>query len=125
MDRIQLMARLALLVAALGLLGLSGCSLSWVPPVAVAAAVEGVSLNQSGKTVSDHLSSLVTGSDCSILAYTKTGTYCRSAAEIAADEARRSRPYPGYCYRQRGGVACFTEPDPTATTELDIVPVTR
>ena len=125
MDRFQLMARLSLMGAAFGLFGLSGCEIGWVPPVAVAAAVEGVSLNQTGKTVSDHLASLVTGSDCSVLGYTKTGTYCRTAAEIAKEEALLSRPYDGYCYRQRGGVVCFTDPDPTATTELDIYPVAR
>ncbi len=79
--------------------------------------VEGVSLNQTGKTASDHLASIATGDDCSLLDYTKTGKYCRTAAEMAQEQATRNRPYPRYCYRQRADVICYDTPDRTATHE--------
>jgi hypothetical protein len=105
---------------ALGL-PLAGCETIGVLPAAgIAAAVEGVSLNASGKTVSDHLVSAITGDDCSVLRYTKNGKYCLSAAEIAAEEARLHRPYEGTCYKVRGNVACYDQFDPTHTSETTV-----
>nr|WP_298682395.1 hypothetical protein [uncultured Dongia sp.] len=89
------------------------------------AVVEGVSLNQTGKTASDHLASLATGNDCSLIDYTKTGKYCRTAAEMAQEQAEKTRPYPGYCYRQRANVVCYDTPDRTATNGVDIYPAAR
>jgi hypothetical protein len=102
-------------------LPLGGCAAAAaLPPVAIAAGVEGVSLNQTGKTGSDHLISLVTGEDCSILRYTHTGKYCLTDAEVAAQEAALHRPYFGTCYRLRGGVSCYDQPDPTHTSETSV-----
>ena len=79
---------------ALPLLGLGGLALSlslggcqtmgFLPAAAIAGTVEGVSLNQTGKTASDHLVSAITGEDCSVLRYTKNGKYCLTDAEIAS-----------------------------------------
>lgn len=100
---------------------LGGCAAAEVvPPVALAATVEGISLNQSGKTASDHIVSLITGEDCSVLRYTKTGKYCLTAAEIARQNAMLHRPYEGTCYRLRSGVTCYTEADATHTSETDV-----
>ena len=114
----------ARLCLALGLLTLSltagGCSIT--PDLALAAVVEGVSLNQTGKTASDHVVSLISGEDCSIRRYTKTGNYCMTAAEIAQEEARLHKPYEGDCYQRRGGVACYDAVDQTATSEISIYP---
>lgn len=109
------------LLAGLGM-GLSGCGVpEVVPPLAIAAGIEGVSLNQTGKTVSDHLSSWVTGEDCSVLRSVKDGgKYCRSDAELAQADARLHRPYLGDCYRTRGGVACYDQPDATHTSETNV-----
>ncbi len=107
------------LLLAVGLLA-GGCSIA--PPLAIAATVEGVSLNQTGKTASDHVVSLISGEDCSILRYTKTGKYCQTAAEIAQEEARLHAPYEGNCYRRRGGVVCNAAVDQTATSEISIYP---
>lgn len=98
-----------------------GCAaVGILPPVALAAGIEGVSLNQTGKTGSDHLASLVTGEDCSILRYTHSGKYCLTDAQVAAQEAALHKPYFGTCYRLRSGVACYDEPDPTHTSETNV-----
>jgi hypothetical protein len=109
------------LLAGLGL-SLGGCALpAVVPAVGIAAGIEGVSLNQTGKTASDHLASWVTGEDCNVLRSTKDGgSYCRSAAEIAQAQAELHRPYLGDCYRVRGGVTCYDAPDATHTAETNV-----
>ncbi|WP_162917298.1 hypothetical protein [Dongia deserti] len=100
---------------------LSGCTaLALTPAAAVYAGVEGVALNQTGKLASDHAVSAITGQDCSFLRYKDTGNYCRSAAEIAAQEARERRDLAGYCYRRLGLVTCYERPDPTATDEIRV-----
>ena len=114
--------RLLLPLIGLALLaGLSGCTaIALAPAAAVYAAVEGVSLNQTDKLMSDHVVSAVTGQDCSFLKYKDTGNYCRSAAEIAASEAIARRDLSDYCYRRRGMVTCYDTPDPTASSEIRI-----
>jgi hypothetical protein len=112
---------LAPLVGLALLAGLSGCAtLAAVPAVAVYAGVEGLSLNHTDKLASDHLVSAVTGQDCSFLKYKDTGNYCRSAAEIAAEQAKARRDLSGYCYRRRGLVTCYATPDPTASGEIRV-----
>jgi hypothetical protein len=102
-------------------LSLGGCqTIGFLPAVAIAGTVEGVSLNQTGKTVSDHLVSAVTGEDCSVLRYTKNGKYCLTDAEIAAADARLHRPYEGTCYKVRGNVACYDQADATHTSETEV-----
>lgn len=102
-------------------LSLGGCqTLGFLPAVAIAGTVEGVSLNQTGKTASDHLVSAITGEDCSVLRYTKNGKYCLTDAEIAAEEARLHRPYEGTCYKVRGNVACYDQADATHTSETEV-----
>ena len=100
---------------------LTGCeTLALTPAIAVYGAVEGIALNQTGKLASDHAASAVTGQDCSFLRYKDTGNYCRSAAEIAAEEAKARRDLSGYCYKTRGLVTCYETPDPTASNEIRI-----
>jgi len=108
-------------VLVLGGLAMAGCqTLGVLPAAAVAATVEGVSLNQTGKTASDHFVSAVTGEDCSVLRYTKNGKYCLTEAEVAANEARLHRPYEGTCYRVRGNVTCYDQPDAQHTSETSV-----
>jgi hypothetical protein len=112
---------LTLTLLLVGGLALAGCEAIGVLPAAgIAATVEGVSLNASGKTVSDHLVSAITGDDCSVLRYTKNGKYCLTEAEIAAAEARLRRPYEGTCYKVRGNVACYDQGDATHTSETTV-----
>ncbi len=98
---------------------LPGC-VAMLPAAAVYAGVEGVSLNQTDKLMSDHVASAVTGQDCSFLKYKDSGIYCRSAAEIAEQAAKERRDLSGYCYRRRGMVTCYDTPDPTATDEIQV-----
>ena len=108
---------LSLALAAL----LSGCvAAAAIPAAAVYAGVEGISLNHTDKLMSDHVASAVTGQDCSFLKYKQTGIYCRSAAEIAAEEAKARRDLSGYCYRRRGLVTCYDTPDPDASGEVTV-----
>jgi hypothetical protein len=118
--RADMAASLALLAGLC--LGLGGCGIpAVVAPLGIAAGVEGVSLNQTGKTASDHLSSWITGEDCSVLRSTKDGgSYCRSAAEIAQAQAALHRPYLGDCYRLRSGITCYDAPDATHTSETNV-----
>ena len=103
------------------LLVLSGCTaIALTPAAAVYAGVEGIALNQTGKLASDHAASAITGQDCSFLRYKDTGNYCRSAAEIAAQEAIERRDLSSFCYRRRGLVTCHATPDPTATDEIRV-----
>ena len=114
----RLLASAALLLSSLAL---AGCqAIGVLPPAAIAATIEGVSLNQSGKTMSDHVVSAITGDDCSVLRYTKKGKYCLTEAEIAAEEARLHRPYEGTCYKVRGNVACYDQSDATHTSETTV-----
>jgi hypothetical protein len=102
-------------------LGLGACATAAiVPPAVLAGTIEGVSLNQTGKTMSDHLASWVTGQDCSILRYTKDGKYCVTAAELAKQDAELHRPYDGACYRVRGNVTCYDQAEATHTSETQI-----
>ena len=105
----------------LAALTMAGCeTIGLLPAAGIAATVEGVSLNASGKTVSDHLVSAVTGEDCSVLRYTKNGKYCLTDAEIAAEQARLHRPYEGTCYKVRGNVACYDQADAEHTSETTV-----
>jgi hypothetical protein len=103
------------------LAALEGCvALTAVPATAVYAGVEGISLNHTDKLMSDHLVSAITGQDCQFLEYKQTGNYCRSAAEIAAEEAEANRVFTTYCYRRLGLVTCYETPDPTASAEIRV-----
>jgi hypothetical protein len=102
-------------------LGLGGCGLpAIVPGAAIAIGAEGMVLNQTGKTASDHIAGWVTGQDCSVMRYTKNGKYCMSSAEVAQEQARLHRPYFGDCYRLRGGVSCYDQADATHTSETTV-----
>ncbi|HWT98694.1 MAG TPA: hypothetical protein VN229_13800 [Terriglobales bacterium] len=108
---------LAPLAAAL-LLALPGCEITTAG--AVYSLVEGSSLNQTGKTASDHIVSSITGEDCNILRYQKTGRYCLSSAELAQMAAAEQRDNFGYCYRHLAQVVCYTEPDTAASGETRV-----
>ncbi len=100
------------------LASLTGCEVTTAG--AVYGLVEGSSLNQTGKTASDHLISTITGDDCNLLRYQKTGKYCLTSAELAQMEAANRRDTAGYCYRHLAQVVCYDQPDPTASPETRI-----
>lgn len=111
-------AGLLIPLAAALLLALPGCEITTAG--AVYGLVEGSSLNQTGKTASDHLVSSITGEDCNLLRYQKTGRYCLSSAELAQMAAAEQRDNAGYCYRHLAQVVCYTEPDTTASGETRV-----
>lgn len=100
------------------LLLLGGCEITTAG--AVYGLVEGSSLNQTGKTASDHLISTITGQDCNLLRYQQTGKYCLSSAELAEMQAAERRDNAGYCYRTLALVTCYDQPDPTASSEVRV-----
>jgi hypothetical protein len=120
---VKIAAHFVALIRPLAVLALAavlpGC-VAALPAAAVYAGVEGISLNQTDKLMSDHVVSAVTGQDCSFLKYKDTGNYCRSAAEIAEQAAKERRDLSGYCYRRLGRVTCYDSPDPTATAEITV-----
>jgi hypothetical protein len=120
---VKIAAHFVALIRPLAVLALAavlpGC-VAALPAAAVYAGVEGISLNQTDKLMSDHVVSAITGQDCSFLKYKDTGNYCRSAAEIAEQAAKERRDLSGYCYRRLGRVTCYDSPDPTATAEITV-----
>jgi hypothetical protein len=112
-QRYALMPLVILCVASL-----TGCEVTTAG--AVYGLVEGTSLNQTGKTASDHLISSITGEDCNLVRYQKTGKYCLTSAELAQIDAANKRDNAGYCYRHLAQVVCYDQPDPTASPETRI-----
>ncbi len=79
-----------------------------------------VSFATTDKFLTDHAVSYATGEECSSLQLEQTGAYCRSAAEIAAEEAeeaaRQQAAQPDlYCYRTLADITCYEQPDHQAS----------
>jgi hypothetical protein len=84
----------------------------------VAGAIAGPSLAvgttaATGKTPVDHVVSLVTGKDCSVLRNRQGLTYCR--------EDEPTMPIGVICYRSLGDVACYDRRDPYNGGERPVV----
>ncbi len=67
-------------------------------------ALEGASVVASDKTASDHIVSLMSGKDCSVVRTERGLTYC------VEDEVRVEPQV--FCYKTLGDVACYDRPDP-------------
>lgn len=67
-------------------------------------AVEGASVVASDKTASDHVVSLFSGKDCSIVRTERGLSYC--AEDEVFIEPRV------FCYQTLGSVSCYDRPDP-------------
>jgi hypothetical protein len=68
------------------------------------AAIGAGTVAATDKTPVDHLVSLVTGKDCSVVRQNRGLTYC------AEDEV--TPPVTVHCYPTLGEVSCYAEPDP-------------
>lgn len=104
-------------VVALPLLLLAGCGGEVGMIMAGASAV---SFATTDKFLTDHAASYATGEECSSLQFEQTGAYCRSAAEIAAEQAeeaaRQQAAQPDiYCYRTLADITCYEQPDHQAS----------
>lgn len=90
------------LLLALGGLALGGCQVG--PTVAASAGpvlvVSGASLVLTGRTPVDHVASLVTGRDCSLVRLERRESWCAPPAEPPAPAA--------YCTRSLGSTDCWT-----------------
>ncbi len=93
------MRRIGLLMAVSLTVLLGACSGNMAHlAVADAAVVIG-----TDKTTADHVISLASGKDCSLVRVERGMTYCKE------DELL---PMPAvYCYRELGGVSCYDAPD--------------
>ncbi|MFO1128469.1 MAG: hypothetical protein U1E66_08600 [Rhodospirillales bacterium] len=67
----------------------------------------------TGKTPFDHIASLVTGKDCSILRNRQGLTYCREDEPVL--------PVGVVCYHTLGDVACYDHSDPYHGREPPVV----
>lgn len=84
------------ILTGLFLLTLTGCGSLFL--------VEGTSAVISGKTVSDHAVSILSGKDCSGTRTQRGQTYCVED-ELVINQSSL------YCYRTLGGVTCYDQPD--------------
>ena len=83
-------------VAACLLIG--GCG-----PLPPFAAVDGAVVVGSDKTMIDHVVSLASGKDCSLVRKERGMTYCKEDEVIPRPEV--------YCYRELAKVTCYDKPD--------------
>lgn len=68
------------------------------------AIVDGAVVMGTEKTMADHVISLASGKNCSLVRIEKGLTYC---------EEDELTPVPNlYCYRELAGVTCYRKPDP-------------
>lgn len=81
---------------------LSGCGGLFV--------AEGASTVVSGKTVSDHVISLASGKDCSIVRTEKGLTYCVEDEAVVNQDRY-------FCYRTLADVTCYTSAHPSHTQD--------
>ncbi|CAK0759501.1 hypothetical protein CCP1ISM_900003 [Azospirillaceae bacterium] len=90
---------LAVALIGMAMVGIAGCE----PVTGVGIGVS--SLSATKKLPTDHLISSMTGRDCSVVSYEKTGEYCPPPPR----EIDRSDTY---CFKTLGGVECHDRPDP-------------
>jgi hypothetical protein len=86
-------------------LTLQGCA-----ELAVASVTAGtIAVDQ--KLPPDYVVGWIMKQDCSSFELERTGKYCRTPEEVAADEAAAHPPAPVYyCYKTLGVVDCMTKP---------------
>ena len=86
------------------LIALGACTL--LPPV---AAVEGVTAVGTGKPLSDHVVSYMSGKNCSTVRSNTGRSYCE-------ENEANSQPKV-WCYRTIGQAVCYDRPDPYQGTQ--------
>ncbi len=94
---------------ALSALLLSGCTMT----EAMLASASIATFVQTDKTMTDHVVSYVSGDDCSILHTQDGGEYCRDTTEGPKDASVAQQTY---CYRTLGGIDCYMQEDPKASS---------
>ena len=79
---------------------LGGCSGQSMAHLAVADAAVVIGTD---KTIADHVISVASGKDCSLVRVERGMTYCKEDEVVPMPEV--------YCYRELGGVSCYDAPD--------------
>ncbi|MGH6882371.1 hypothetical protein [Hypericibacter sp.] len=98
-------------------LTLQGCA--GLPADLAMGAVTATTFTMEKKLPTDYVAGWITGEDCSSFELERTGKYCRTPEEIAADEAAAHPPMPVYyCYRTLGVVDCVSKPMPGEEARL-------
>lgn len=88
-------------------------------PLAIAGAAEAVSYVSTDKYVGDHISSFITGKNCSIeRKLSGEGNYCMSELELFEAKHSRYDVKKVYCYRSLASSTCYYEPSPNKTDVL-------
>lgn len=106
-----------------GLLSLSGCGGEITLPGA--AAIDGLSVINTQKTVDDHVVGWVTDKDCSTVRASRGETYCQDKP-VPVPVVRKV----SYCYKTLGSVSCYDRPIPQNApqlygTRVEDVPINR
>jgi hypothetical protein len=90
-------------------LTLQGCAS--LPVDLAMASVTAGTFAVDKKLPPDYVAGWITGKDCSSFKLERTGKYCRTPEEIAAEEAAAHPPAPVYyCYKTLGVVDCMAKP---------------
>lgn len=91
---------------AIGLVALSGCELYASAPTAATplAAIEGLTVIGTHKTIGDHIASYQRGKNCSTVRLQLGRTYCEEDEQVPMEEV--------YCYRTLGDITCYDKPLP-------------
>jgi len=99
------------------LLALPACD-----PGVMVAGTSLVTLAYKDKTVPDYVASWAYDQDCSVMYAAYEDSYCKDfeSAEQKAEreraEAEAAQTAYGHCYRTLGGVTCYKDPDPFASS---------
>ncbi|MCQ2913965.1 MAG: hypothetical protein MJ247_02075 [Alphaproteobacteria bacterium] len=73
--------------------------------------LEGASYLATDRTVGDHISSWITGKDCSIVrSITGEGKYCMNDVELYRASLPKYSTQTIYCYKSLASNVCYTEP---------------
>jgi len=96
---------------------MGGCeplySLATSPVVLTGGALNLASVVVTDKTIPDHVVSLATGHDCSVVRYSSGGYYC--VQPLAANKPVETRLY---CYRSIGNITCYDKAIPGEESRL-------
>ncbi|MCQ2965269.1 MAG: hypothetical protein MJ250_00830 [Alphaproteobacteria bacterium] len=95
-------------------------SMPWnLAPLTAFGAAEVVSYAATDKFVGDHVSSIITGKNCSIeRKLSGEGKYCMTEFELFEAEHSRYNVRKVYCYRSLATSTCYYEPSPNKTDVL-------
>lgn len=95
-------------------------TLPWnVSPLTLVGAAETISYMSTDRFVGDHISSAITGKDCSIeRKFSGEGKYCMTEFELFEAKQPKYDVKKVFCYRSLATPTCYYEPSPNKTDVL-------